>query len=277
MILHNDTISLGDTINTFRTCQALIKKFNIKQTMWTNDEVASLFPAHLYGVSKQKFADTTEEILTVSYHQHINGLAETDRNLDFEEAYAKKYDLNLEGVVTKLFMPEMEGPSYDILVAPQVLNNEHKNPRPWFYQALVDALHERYPDFSICVVGKSTIPEDAHLTKIEHNIEKFKESEFLTANTTQYLTGVEYFWDRSLWEVCQLIKNTERIFISPDSGLAWVNNFIKKPHVQLYGPPHRGVIMEHFPNRHDCYRVDVNEDITIELTMQHIRKAMFSL
>ena len=282
MIIHNDTIALGDTINTFRITQALILKFKkekpneMVEVHWST-EAGYLFPAYKYGAKNIINSRPENANIRYSYHDHVLGRSDTDRSLDFSAAMAKKYDLNLEGLVVELNLPTMTGiPHYDFVIAPQVLNNPGKNMTMDFWQELINNLKSNYPNYSICVVGKSVLPPDEDLTKVEPAVSRFKDENYLIANTSQYLNGCDYFWDRPLLEVAQLLENTKRMFISVDSGLSWVNNYIKTPHMELFTMP-PCIILQHYPNRHDNIRYEKTVPITMEETMQHIKKGLQSL
>ena|ERR1700733_9022585 len=282
MNIVNSTIAVGDGLNTFRVTQALINKFleNGQQAIeihWYNGDLGSLFPAEKYGAVNILNSRPIEADISISYHEHVLGRSDTDRSMDFSAAMSTKYGLNLEGIVPELntpFIPDI--PDFDFVIAPYVLNNPSKNPGPAFYQSLVDALKEKYPNYSIGIVGKGSMPSDEDLLKVEYSIERFKDPEYIRINTTQYLTGVDYFWDKSLQEVAQLLKNTKRLFITPDSGLRWLNTFIKKESVELYTQPHC-LISSHFRDYHDNLREEQKTPITLEQTMQFIQKALYSL
>ena len=213
-----------------------LKKYPEAKHYWRNRELGDIFGKH----DRRVFASNPlRESIVVSYHHHVKGLAGTDSSKDFTQAYSDKYDLNFDGCIPTLVCSGENIPVYDFVIAPQVLNNASKNMSMGWWQSLIDAIHKDFPACSICVVGKSSIPLDNDLREIEHDIERFKQSEFLKANTTKYLYDVDYFWDRPLTEVAGLINTTGLAFICSDSGLMWINSIIQTPQLCITDVPVR--------------------------------------
>ena len=246
-VIWNDTVAIGDCLNTFGTMAALInvveKPVNV---YFTNQQVGALFPYEKYGaLAINELPSEWGALIKVSLHDWIlkrgewAGYNVSGGHMAFIEALMTRYGYqyvpgHFDTTIT--FPSDDTVPTYDFVIAPYKLNNAHENMTPEFWQSLVDALRTKYPSASLCVIGTDIVPRDEDLAKIEGNIDKFKNPSYLRYNFSRYLTGVDYFWNEPLTRVAQLMANVRKCFISADSGPSWVWTYLRsdKYHIELF-------------------------------------------
>lgn len=246
MIIFNDTVSLGDSLWTFPTVAAMcIANSDDVYIHWTNKDVGELFPKKYNTKSIIDLPQTTNQIVQkISIHDIVHRGA---RNQEYNRAGFMSGALlahwgffaltNKPGYIEiEIEYPtDYSVPSYDFIISPYVLADGDRRWDEHKWQNLIFLLKGEYPNATFCVIGKSSIPCDADLLKINpYNIRDMKTNENIRLNTEKYLTGVDYYFDQPLAKVCQLLKNTRKLFLSVDSGPSNLMASIKRPHLVLY-------------------------------------------
>lgn len=268
MIIWNDTIAMGDCLNTFPLMVCIMRQAKEPvEIYWSNAEVGDLFCCEDIEWSRLDKLPTSN-VIKISMHDFIWGRTgwHSKPMLDghFSKALLEHY--GFEATPQHIDVPvkiseDSDIPSYDFVIAPYVLNNASKNMSPAFWQELVNNLKNKYLGCSICVIGKSSLPSDEDLLKIEADIGRWKNNQYAKENLTQYLTGVDYFWDQSLLRVAGLLNNVKKCFISVDSGPSHLNARLRKPHIELF---HWCILSRHVQNhpgheiRHGVNRVTID-------------------
>jgi hypothetical protein len=280
LVIKNSTVALGDTLNTFPTIMAIIKCFDEPVSLyWTNKDVGELFPKK-YNAPQIFEIPFDARIIEVNYHDYIHG--RLPHNGDFTSSvlhhagyshlvpHLKTYPDEID------IPPDNSVPIVDFVIAPFVLNNPAKNMTPDFWQSLINKIKEKYDNASIVVIGKSTLPSDADLYKIENSIAHFKEPNYLKNNFTPYLENVTYFWDQPLTKVALLLKNVKYCMISPDSGPSHLMARIGKPHIELFNNwlSHNCILVRNVKNP---LRLNLPHEINLEAVLNEIDKVVNSV
>jgi len=261
----NDTIALGDTLNSFPIVMAIRKHFpkDEIEIFWTNTDVGKLFPKK-YNIT-QIYIKPPHGI-RISIHDVVHGRMKDSNKGFVQSTFAQNhitYDRNLctDIKMEVEYTPDATVPTYDIIIAPYKLNNSERNMSEAFWGILIEELSKKY---SLCIIGSTKIPSDEDLLKIENSITKFHDSEYRRLNFTPYLKNTAYFMDQPLERVCQLLANVKRCMISVDSGPSHLMACIGKPHIELH---HFDILLRNIPNSSKNH---YNEHITVSQVLEKI-------
>jgi hypothetical protein len=240
VIIFNDTVALGDTLCTFPTVRSmLIQTDEPSSVYWTNSDAGALFPHARYNAVQRADPPSAahDRVIRISLHDFVWSRPgwEHAPQEQFHSFALRRHGFTIDDDLRlELAFPiDSTVPTYDFVIAPCVLNNAWKNMGRDFWQALVTELRWRYGG-SICAIGTSRLPSEADLLKIEPDIDRFRAIDYRRDNLTQYLVGVDYFWDEPLSRVAQLLSNVRGWFISVDSGPSHLMRGIRRPHIEIY-------------------------------------------
>lgn len=101
-------------------------------------------------------------------------------------------------------------PVYDYIISPFSRSDDHNN-KLWPYerwQEVINYLNSH--NYTVAVLGVSKY------------------------DPRQLFTGVDYIFDYSLPQVCDLISHVRKAMLTIDNGISHLTHFLKKPHVLLY-------------------------------------------
>ena len=224
MILWNDGVSIGDVIYSFpgtlEYAKHLKDKYGNVALHWTNAAVGDLFPHGKYGFSRiwedpREYNMPTERI---SFHDlvHNGGPKHPPRHghpTCVFLAHLGFVEMSSAPVAPELFIPEVDVPSYDIVIAPYVLADLNRMWPMYRWQQLVDSFKD---EWSIAVIGGSKLPPDADLRKISNaGVGHFHD--YHRQQMSQRIVGADEVFDRPLFEVARILQKAKMV-ITVDSG-----------------------------------------------------------
>jgi hypothetical protein len=272
-------VSIGDVVYSFPGTLEYAKKLKAEHgnvaLHWTNAAVGDLFPHEKYGFGRI-YEDPREYGLPmerISFHDlvHHGGPKHSPRHghpTCVFLAHLGFVEMSSAPVAPEFYIPDLDVPSYDIVIAPYVLADMSRMWPMYRWQQLVDSLKD---DWRIAVIGGTKLPPDEELRKISNaGVGHFHD--YHRQQMSQRIVGADEVFDRPLVEVACMLQRA-KLVITVDSGPSRMMHGIQGPtHIILAHATcssdwctHPGAIMLH------NYMHNIEAERVISLAREHMQ------